>query len=1219
MKPPRISDRLCRVLLVAWLAVVSTTALPATDVLLERGSEWLFFRGTAPPSAPDQTLWRSRRFCDGGWETGHASIGYGDDDDATVLDDMQGGYVTVYARATFAVADPAAIESLLLTADYDDGFICYVNGREAVRVNSGAAAEELGFDAPATASHEAGVPEAFDLAASIGDLRAGSNTIAVEVRNVAIDSSDLTFDARLTANKPPPDAPQLPVELGSEWRFFRGRTAPSSPDATAWRGREFDDAAWEAGPTSIGYGDDDDATVLDDMPGNYVAVYARQSFELVDPARASSLLLAVDWDDCFICYLNGIEIARANAGDPGVEMSFDEVAPEQREAGAIEVFDVSASRGALVAGPNVIACEVHNADIDSSDLTFNASLSMNTTPPGAFEDSGIEFGGSKAAWADFDDDGRVDLLAGARVWRNDRGRRLVEVANVGGDGIWGDYDNDGDLDIFVYSSRRLFRQEGGGSFVDVTAQTLPELPMVVTRGAVWGDFDGDAFIDLYVGGYEAPGYQPDAILLNDAGRSFRIIWTQSGDVDPARGITAADFDEDGDLDVYVSNYRLEQNQLWRNDGGGGFTNAGPALGVQGIDDGWTFSYGHTIGSAWGDLDDDGHIDLFVGNFSHPAAHQDRPRFYRNLGPTEGYRFADLSGGAGLAWQESFASPALGDMDNDGDLDLYFTTVYAGDHSVLYENRGGFRFGDVTGPAGIPVITTYQAAWADFDGDGDLDLATGGRLFRNTGRSAGGAVGAAGNWLAVRLRGDGIAVNTAAIGAQIRVSSGGRTITRQVESGTGEGNQNDLTLHFGLGSQTGSVPVEVFWPDGTVESTTAAPNRIVDWTYGFSACGAARRLPEKYVDDPSTRVTVSIDVRNVSDETTVRDVFPTGWIVTREGDGLVDGRTIAFTVSQDRVLEYELQPGGPCETVTFRGTVSGPGECDSMIAGAATIACAPEPDPIELVTEGTEIAFLRGTVAPPPLWRAVEFEDCAWDEGLLGIGYGDGDDRTVLDDMATGAYAVVFGRARFDLRDHGFTVAQVESLQLAVRFDDGFAAYLNGQEIARANLPGGGIDESTLATSTVSDAPASCGSDDPAAGCAVVDVPVERLVDGANALTFSVHNVSAASSDLSFIPTLSARIRAVAPELFRRGDSNSSGAQDITDAVLVLSFLFQGGQAPACMDAADVDDDGRLTISDAVTLLYALFQGDADRVPPPGLDCGPDPTEDALGTCATTGC
>ena len=164
------------------------------------------------------------------------------------------------------------------------------------------------------------------------------------------------------------------------------------------------------------------------------------------------------------------------------------------------------------------------------------------------------------------------------------------------------------------------------------------------------------------------------------------------------------------------------------------------------------------------------------------------------------------------WQESYASPTFGDFDNDGFLDLFFTTVYAvgsgsiRNYPVLYRGKGDWKFEDVTVSQKVNELApTYQAAWADLDNDGDLDLCTAGRIFRNENA-------ADGKWIKLKLQGDGTQTNHSGIGAVVRINVGNQVITRQVEGGTGEGNQNELTLHFGFGDlDADSITGEITWP------------------------------------------------------------------------------------------------------------------------------------------------------------------------------------------------------------------------------------------------------------------------------------------------------------------------------------------------------------------------------------------------------------------------
>jgi hypothetical protein len=176
---------------VASAVTINVDGGPEGNAIVAPGESWKFLKGTQPPSNPPGA-WTAIDFDDSQWQTGPAGFGYGDNDDATVLEDMQGNYVSVYIRKEFSASSLSPDDVVTLEVDYDDGFIAYLNGAEIARANmpAGGAA---GYNATAASAHEAGSPETFVLG-TVGELlNAGSNILAIEGHNTSSSSSDFSL------------------------------------------------------------------------------------------------------------------------------------------------------------------------------------------------------------------------------------------------------------------------------------------------------------------------------------------------------------------------------------------------------------------------------------------------------------------------------------------------------------------------------------------------------------------------------------------------------------------------------------------------------------------------------------------------------------------------------------------------------------------------------------------------------------------------------------------------------------------------------------------------------------------------------------------------------------------------------------------------------------------------------------------------------------------
>ncbi len=498
---------------------------------------------------------------------------------------------------------------------------------------------------------------------------------------------------------------------------------------------------------------------------------------------------------------------------------------------------------------NVLAltCAVNGA----YEAPANPLAEREATPGAIFDDVTEELGlagvaSSRVAVGDYDDDGDLDLCLRGRLFRNEGGKGFEDVTESSGlsgrgaSALFGDYDDDGDLDLVLANrSPRLWRNQGkrgGYRFEDVTAEAkLDAVSLGATpEGSSWLDADGDGRLDLYFAAYEQPmstGHA-DVLLSNRGDGTFEDVTAASGLALATpycgRGVATADYDDDGDLDLYVSNYRLQPNVLFRNDGEGAFANVGEALGVHGVRqpaDGRY--YGHTIGSVFGDVDGDGDLDLFAANLAHPRfvaqGFSNLSMLYIRGGEGSEAEFVDERRVRGIRFQETHSDPALVDFDNDGDLDLSITCVYEGVPTALYQNDGRGRFDPVTFASRAVAFNGWGQAWFDFDGDGDLDWIvasnSGCRVFRNRGNDH--------HWLGVRLEGK--RTNRFGIGARVSVETLGedrRVFVRELTSARGTTSQDGEILHFGLGDYDGRVRITVRWPDTLQEeSQTIRTDRV----------------------------------------------------------------------------------------------------------------------------------------------------------------------------------------------------------------------------------------------------------------------------------------------------------------------------------------------------------------------------------------------------------
>lgn len=431
-----------------------------------------------------------------------------------------------------------------------------------------------------------------------------------------------------------------------------------------------------------------------------------------------------------------------------------------------------------------------------------------------------------------------------------------------------DIDADGDLDLLVVAGSRgnnaLFMNQGDGTFVDRATEAGLVFPDRFDNAPTFADMNGDGLPDLFLGAVKGSGPK---VLFNNGDGTFRDVTQDSGLTMSADvyGATFGDPDRDGDLDLVVA-YWAEHHEdyLWRNDGRGFFRPADKAFGIDEAlvatnaftpsfsdinNDGWadllmvsdfrTTTYfinrggsfvegdrtpitdANGMGSAVGDIDNDGDLDWFVSSVGVVAGNPNQTstgnRMYRNKGDGT---FEDTTDACGVREGHWGWGATFGDFDNDGDLDLFhvngflgsFSAGYDQDASKLFVNNGSGVFHEESQARGINDRLQGRGvvSW-DYDQDGDLDLLVANnagplQLFRNNG-------GNQNHYFRLRCSVNGSQAE--ALGARITLEYAGGRAIRELRNGGNYVSQNPPIAHFGLGRHETVTRVTVRWPDGAV--------------------------------------------------------------------------------------------------------------------------------------------------------------------------------------------------------------------------------------------------------------------------------------------------------------------------------------------------------------------------------------------------------------------
>jgi hypothetical protein len=554
-------------------------------------------------------------------------------------------------------------------------------------------------------------------------------------------------------------------------------------------------------------------------------------FLIISVGRASSFAVTPAISFADVSQLSGLTVPHVST-------------PEKRYiiesmSGGVALFDCDEDGYLDVAVANGSSVKRFKSGGDPFITLYRQLSERDTDARQRFDNVTTPAGLTRRGWGmavtavDYDNDGRADLFVtgygGNALYRGIgqcKFQDVTEKAGVRGEGFstgaaWADYDRDGDLDVFVAryvfvdlnnlpefgsspscshrgirvqcgprglpgESDLLYRNRGNGTFEEVSHKVgVADDKKYYGLGAIWGDYDNDGWADLFVANDATPNYlyhnNKDG-TFTEVGFEQGVSYSDSGREQGSMGVTWGDFDLDGKLDLFISNFETEPNALYRNMGGAkGFVDITLASKIGQASRpyvGW--------GTAFVDFDNDGWPDLLVAN----------GHVYPQLELTQG------------KYQTGYRQPFL-----------------------LFHNLGDGTFEETSEAAGLrklPLASRRGAAFGDLNNDGLIDV-----VIVNLGEPPTVLLNTSGirnqSFTFKLLETGG---NREAVGARVTLRSSKHSYIQEVQAGTSYLSQNDLRLHFGLGADEMIASVEVRWSNGQTETVSdIATNRIITITQG----------------------------------------------------------------------------------------------------------------------------------------------------------------------------------------------------------------------------------------------------------------------------------------------------------------------------------------------------------------------------------------------------